>query len=138
MTKPRMVRAILIDPFACKVSEVEHDANDYTQMYPLLSHESMPVDTFTTIVSDLLQPGEAIFVDDDGLLKPCSRFFVFAGFHQPLAGKGLILGADRRGNTTAATSRLHTIEQAVIFVERTGTVLFRTNTPWQPPREIKP
>lgn len=132
-TKPRMVRAILIDPFACTVTEVEHDANDYRHIYALLSHESMPVDCFTAVHSEMLRDGEAIFVDDNGLLVPCDRFFVFAGFHQPLAGKGLILGSNKAGNTVAATSRLSIIQRCVIFAERIDDRLTATETRWVKP-----
>ena len=111
----RNVRAILIDPFACTVTEVEHDASDYRHIYTLLSHESMPVDCFTCAYSDRLQPGEAIYVDDNGLLKPCDRFFVFAGYPDPLAGKGLILGSDEDGETAAATSDLDSIRARIVF-----------------------
>src|SRR6187399_3262614 len=98
---PRIVKGILIDPFACTVTEVEHDASGIDGIYKLLSHESMPVNLFTTATSRALDDRDAIFVDDEGLLKPCSRFFVIRG-EQPYAGKGLILGADREGDTVSA------------------------------------
>lgn len=132
----RNVRAILIDPFACTVTEVEHDASNYQHIYTLLSHESMPVDCFTCVYSDHLAEGEVIFVDDNGLLKPCDRFFVFADYHQPLAGKGLILGSDEYGDTVAATSDLEAIRARVIFATPWGgrwglsNKLAKVTTPW--------
>lgn len=128
----RNVRAILIDPFACKVTEVEHDASDFRGIYALLSHEVHPVSTFTAAYSDMLRPGEAIFVDDNGLLNNPLRFFLFAGYHQPLAGKGLILGSDHEGETVGATSALLFIRRRVMFAEHVpGLGLVRTHAPWQ-------
>jgi hypothetical protein len=37
----KTIKAILIDPFACTVSEVEHDASEISGIYDLISHESM-------------------------------------------------------------------------------------------------
>jgi hypothetical protein len=35
------VKGFLINPFACTVTEVGHDADDYRDTYGLISHESM-------------------------------------------------------------------------------------------------
>ena len=69
-------------------------------------------------------------INSDGLLKSCERFFKFAGYAQPLAGKGLILGSDEEGETIGASSKLAVIKSAVMFAERRGNDLFQTNTPW--------
>jgi hypothetical protein len=128
----RDVRAILIDPFTCAVTEVEHDASDYRNIYSLISHEVHPVHCFTCAYSSWLRPGEAIFVDDNGLLNRPVRFFKFADYAQPLAGKGLILGSSKSGKTIGATSKLLTITSAVVFGERVpGVGVVQTNTPWQ-------
>jgi hypothetical protein len=125
-----MVRAILIDPFACSVTEVEHDADDYKSMYPLLSHESMPVGTFQLVSSAMLAPGDAVFVDEEGLLKPCERWFKIAGFQQPLAGKGLVVGSDTNGDTASARTSVEAVKMGTIFGELHGSRLTQTNTPW--------
>jgi hypothetical protein len=75
-------------PFTCTVSEVARDADKFRNVYNLISHEAHPVDCFTSAYSNDLQPGEAIFWDDNGLLNNPVRFFKFAGYVQPLAGKG--------------------------------------------------
>jgi hypothetical protein len=59
----RMVKGILIYPFACTVTEVEHDASDYQNIYPHLSHESMKVGMFEIV---RLDRGDAIYVDEEG------------------------------------------------------------------------
>jgi hypothetical protein len=98
------VKAILIDPFACKIEHVEVDGDDINTYYRVLSHESMPVTTFTTAYAGVLKGRDAIFVDDEGIMKNAERWFHMATGHQPFAGKGLIVGADRRGNAADAES----------------------------------
>jgi len=114
--KPRLVRAILIDAFKQEVREVQHNANDYTDIYRLLSHPTMPVDCVTCITHELLPKREAIFVDDSGLLKPCHAFFRLPGYTQFIAGNGLILGMDRDGETEAAFSDVADIRGITYFL----------------------
>jgi hypothetical protein len=133
MTRP--IKGILIDPFACTVTEVEHDASSINGIYRLLSHPSMPVSTFTIVQLD---DGDAIFVDDEGLLKTCDRFFVWAGYHQPIAGKGLILGSNRRGDSVSCEISVDDARAMVMFAERAvGASLIRTTTPWVAPAELE-
>lgn len=131
----RLVKGILIDPFACTVIEVEHDADDYKNIHRLISHETKTVDIFTCAYSDLLQPGEAVFVDDEGLLTPCDRFFMLNGHPtQPLAGKGLLLGSNGNGDTISASTSLECIKEQVMFLGRDAGRLVRVAIPWQPKR----
>ena len=129
MPKSRIVKGILIDPFACTVTEVEHDASGIDGIYKLLSHESMPVTCFATAPSRALDGNDAIFVDDEGLLKPCDRFFVIRG-EQPMAGKGLILGADREGDTISAVTSIVALRRVAFFLERAGSSLTMVFKPW--------
>ena len=123
------IRAILIDPFACTVTEIEHDASDYKNVYPLLSHETMPVRMFQIVrIGD---DGDAIFVDEEGLLKPCDRWFILRGFSQPLAGKGVVLGSDDEGETTSAKTSLITVRGLIRFAERQSRGLALTEQPWR-------
>jgi hypothetical protein len=81
---------------------------------------------------DMLKPGGAIFVDENGLINSPVSFFKFAGYAQPSAGKGLILGSDTNGETIGATSQLATIKAAVAFAEvHDGNHLVQTTTPWE-------
>ncbi len=105
------MRAILIDPFARTVTEIDHDNTSYRNIYPVLSHESMEVECFT--VATVLPNEDSLFVDDEGLLKDCQALFLFdgvkglcEGYPQPLAGKGLILGADEEGKSVDAKTPL--------------------------------
>jgi hypothetical protein len=126
----KLVKGILIDPFACEVTEIERDAHDFRTIYPLLSHETMPVSCFTTIA---LPGNDAIFVDDEGLLKVCDRWFQWKGYYRPLAGKGLILGSDENGYADATKTVLADARKRVKFLERISGGIWKVTTkPWVP------
>jgi hypothetical protein len=134
----RIVRAILIDPFACTVTETEYDGSKgLAEVYALLSHETMPVDLVTAAYSGHLQGRDVIYVDDEGLMKSPQRFFKYSGNPQPLAGKGLIVGTDADGNTISADTPRGYASMMVSFaeaLERNGEVgLYATRTPWSAP-----
>ena len=128
----RLVKGILIDPFACTVTEVEHDAESINNIYDLISHETMPVDCFTCAYARALAPGDAIFVDDEGPFKKPDRFFTYPGNPQPLAGKGLLLGSDIDGNTSSALTPIYLARIGVLFFRTTNNVhaLEETTEPW--------
>jgi hypothetical protein len=113
----RPITAILIDPYARTVSEVEHDAADYKQIYTLLSGEPHDVDTFAAVYPDDVPAGDALFVDDNGLLSsdPRRRFFRWKGYGQMLCGRALILGSDFKGDTVAPKTTLEQARAAVEF-----------------------
>lgn len=61
-----------------------------------------------------------LFVDEEGLLKldENSKFFLYDGFPQPLAGNGLILGLEaNEGETIATTLTLEEVAEKVIFAD---------------------
>ena len=68
-----------------------------------------PVTCFT---SGYVWPnGDTLYVDDEGLLKPGMRLFgIRRPDGQPLAGNGLIIGSDKRGNSVDAKSGLVDIQ----------------------------
>jgi hypothetical protein len=132
----RKVRAILIDPFACTVADVELDASYLADVHRQLSHEVHPVRSLALAYCPLLRVGEAIYVDNQGSLESPARFFRIAGLEPPLAGKGLILGTDKDGNTITASSSLELITAAVTFAEMRGGQLIPTYTPWKSGEEV--
>jgi len=120
----------LIDPFSCTVTEINLPYVDQQSIYPALSHESMKVDTFTIIHLD---QGDVVLVDVEGLLKPWDRFFMLASYHQPIAGKALILGSDGDGDTAPAKALLEMVKSQVAFLTNINGLLIRTVTPWALP-----
>jgi len=87
------MKAYLIDTPNRSITEVEY-SGDYKHIYELIE-----CSTFDCVRFD---KGDAVFVDDNGLINgPVYNFFGFKGYPNPLAGKGLILGSDEEGETTA-------------------------------------
>jgi hypothetical protein len=107
------MKAILIDPIERKVTEVDHDG-DYKQICKLIDCQ-----TFTAVYIDG-PPGDedsgrnAIFIDDEGLLNDPRYFFMWRGYPQPLAGKGLILGANEEADSCSTN---WTVEQVTAMVQ---------------------
>lgn len=129
-----MIKAILIDPFACEVKHVDLTGNDNSDdlasYYAALSHEIHPVGCFDVARARLLKGNDAIFIDDNGLLQPRERFFIHVGYHAPLAGKGLIVGATDSGKAISAQTDIKHVRRCVVFLERIGDSLHATTTPW--------
>jgi hypothetical protein len=112
---PRFVKALLIDPYQGTITEVDHDASDYQNIYALLSTEAKPVSTFEAYYAGgALPEGDAIFIDEEGRLKGPNTFFLFDG--QPLAGRGLVLGSDEKGDTQACKLTFDECAKRVEFV----------------------
>lgn len=108
------MRALLLDPTAGTVTEVDYDG-DYRSIYKLIDCE-----TFTTVGLD--DKGNTLFVDDEGLFRSMDSgefepFIIWRGYNQPLAGKGLILGTNEEGDSIATTLSLDYVTERVSFKE---------------------
>jgi len=101
------MKAILIDSVNREVKEV--DVTDYKSYYPLINCECFTVVNFG-------KDNDSIFVDDEGLLKDPENFFMFRGSN-PLAGNGLILGTDSKGESIAPKITLEQVKEAVKFLD---------------------
>lgn len=132
----RPITAILIDPFACKASPVGLDRDDLQTYYRALSHESMPVDRFEVFRPANLAAGDALFFDEEGKFKIAERGFIMPGLPEPIAGKGLIVGADRRGNSANVETNPAVIARYVRYLARVPGLpgWHETRDPWQPPQ----
>ena len=123
------MKAILIDPVAETVTEVEHDG-DYHQIYELLSDKEhgLNVGTFEIVRLGVKTPDDKIentlYVDENGLLNEPRYFFIYQGYHQPLAGRGLILGTtledetdvtDEGGKSIGTTLTVEEVRSRVAF-----------------------
>lgn len=121
------MKAILIDPVTQKVSEVEHNG-DYKEIYKLLSDPANDMNVRLFEIIDLGK-GETLFVDEEGLLHNPKFFFKWDTYRQPLAGRGLILGTNRAGDSTSTKLTVADVEKHVRytqmavegFVQETGT-----------------
>lgn len=103
------MKAYLIDAKAKTVTEADYNG-DYRHIYQLIG-----VDTFAVVCID--DSGNTVFIDDDGLLKDPRYFFTLAGYPQPLAGNGLVLGTDAGGESVAPTISIEDVRAMVSFLE---------------------
>ena len=109
------VRAILIDPIARTFREVRHNG-DYKQIYEYLSDKDNGLDV-TDFNSVMIDRRNIVWVDGEGLLKNPRYFFVWRGYHQPLAGRGLVLGTNEQGETIGTTWSMNMVRDHVRFTQ---------------------
>lgn len=108
------MRAILIDPYTCTVSEVEHNG-DFKHIYELIG-----CDCFTIVTID--RKGTSCFVDDNGLIEDIEskQFFSMPYYNgrgaHILAGKGLILGTDVEGASVSTDLSVADTSRIVAWV----------------------
>lgn len=105
--KPK-IRGILIDPFTQQVREVFF-RGDIKEIYALIG-----ADCFDTV---RVTRRDIIFVDDVGLVGDQSKqkYFKWADYPQPLAGKGLLAGITQEGDTTSPFLTLSEVQAKVSF-----------------------
>jgi len=109
-----MMRALLlIDPVTRTITEVEYDG-DSRNIALLLSdaEHGIKCSTFTAIYP---VDGLTIFVDADGLLNEPKYFFRHEGYAPPLAGRGLALGANGKGDSVAAPLTIDDLKPKITF-----------------------
>jgi len=110
------MKAILIDPVAQTVTEVEHDeSRSLESIYELIKADCFDVVTIN-------DQRDGIYVDDEGLFEENLYIFEYDAperLMQPLqlAGRGLILGCDDEGGRT--------IEATITVEEVLSRVRFR-------------
>ncbi|MGE5512376.1 MAG: hypothetical protein ACM31O_14105 [Bacteroidota bacterium] len=97
----------LIDPQQCSVTPAAYDG-DYRTIYRLCRFDLFTVVEFGS---------DALFVDDEGLLKQPRHFFALDGYQQPLAGCGLMLGTDEDGDSVAPLCSIEEVIASVHFYE---------------------
>jgi len=100
------MRAVLIDPFASTITEVDYDG-DYKSIYGLISGpnhygDEIAVDTFDVVGGWGPKGRDDLYVDDNGLFQSGQVFFTLDGYHQPLAGRALVLSHDDEGESIAS------------------------------------
>jgi hypothetical protein len=104
------MKAYLIDPTTKSISEVDFNG-DYRQIYTLIGPG---VTTFTTVMIN--DERDTIFLDDEGFLHSKNLgWFRTAGYHQLLAGKGLVLGTNDEGDSTEPSISLEELKNSISF-----------------------
>ena len=83
----------LIKPLERTLQRVQID--DYKSIYKAGGY-----DCFDAVVFN--NKNDTVFVDDEGLLKPinANNFFFIQGTAHPLCGNGVVLGCNRKGEST--------------------------------------
>lgn len=107
------MKAIHIDPTTKTVREIEipdpATGEHLSAIYAVLGCRAFDLVR--------LEGGDAVFVDDEGLLKDDpGPFFGLWGYPNPLAGHGLVLGADDDGNSCAPTVTVAEIEDWIVWL----------------------
>ena len=101
------MRTILIDPEARTIEELEFEGN-YQDI-----QKTIGCSCFTTLNLGG-ETNDAVFVDDEGLLKGSGFVFTLNG--HPLVGKGLIMGCDDEGESIGTTVKMSEVLGAVEWV----------------------
>ena len=103
------ITGYLIDPYTNSVKRVEVKG-DYKAIYPF-------IDCQTFDIARVENNGDGIYVDDEGLLTltPETRFFTYDGYPNPLAGKGLMLGCNRAGDSINVKLSLAAVTKKIKF-----------------------
>lgn len=97
------MQAYFIDAAARTVNQIE-TAGGLAEMYRLIGCELVQA-------VKIGNEGDALYVDEEGLLKPQAHLFHLMGHN--IAGNGLIVGTDDEGNDVDARMNLDTIRNAI-------------------------
>src|SRR5215469_1857860 len=99
----------LVSPLDLTVQRVR--VNDYRDIYKWIDAECFDC-------ARINEKGDAFFVDDMGLLvqRANGDFFKPRDYGQPLAGKGLLMGVDRHGESVAPSVSWETFKASDIVM----------------------
>jgi hypothetical protein len=114
------MRAILIDPTIegglVTEGDFDIDRTDVRSLYKILGVDNVER-------AGPLSNGDMVYVDGYGLLKATpGPFFIIQGWHQPLAGRGLLFSETRTGLIAPPRTPLRKAKTLVSFpnIELTG------------------
>ena len=96
------MKAILINPFNATIKETVY-TGDYKEIYDLVECR-----TFDCVYLD---NREVLYIDDEGLLIEETKYFSLN--NRIFAGKGLILGSDKDGETSDVGLTLQMVKDMV-------------------------
>lgn len=109
-----MSKAILINPYNKTIEMVDYDfGGSYLQISHLIGTEECVKPLFCAVDID---ETNTVYIDDEGLYRDTQAYFMWEGYHQPLQGKGLILGTDYdNGESIPTTLSLDEVKEKVSF-----------------------
>lgn len=109
-----MSKAILINPFNKTIEMVDYDfGGSYLQISHLIGTEECVKPLFCAVDID---ETNTVYIDDEGLYRDTQAYFMWEGYHQPLQGKGLILGTDYdSGESIPTTLSLDEVKEKISF-----------------------
>jgi hypothetical protein len=113
MSEPRLYRIILIDPEARMISELESSAT------LTVLHEEIGAETLSHFGLASFENGhiDVGWVDDAGLTREMPvHAFLLPTAKDPIAGKCVIIGADRYGETCSCQMPLAILRQDVTWL----------------------
>jgi hypothetical protein len=112
MSKPH--RAILIDPEARRITELETEIT-VAALHELIGAETL--DNFRLALFDEDGHVDMGWVDDGGLSRGLPiHAFLFPRAKDPVAGKCVIIGASRMGDTTSCRIPIEILRQDVTWL----------------------
>lgn len=108
------MKAIHINPKTQTIREIEIPAGGFDGHMTAI-YETLECELFDVV--RLESGNDGIFVDDEGLLKadPGPFFALWAG-HGPLAGHGLVMGADEQGNSCSPVVTVEELESRIVWL----------------------
>ena len=106
------MRAILIDPYARTITEIDHGGG-LADLYKILQVE--------LVCAVEISPKDTLWLDDEGFLAEGRPVFRIGDNAQPLAGRGLILGHTREGESAATVLPLALVTKAVKWTDLEST-----------------
>lgn len=89
-----MNHAFVIDPYAREIITIPRP-KDNREIYAAGGY-----DIFSCVYLEREANPDVLYIDDEGLFKKPLVFFCLTGFHQPLAGRGVVMGSDDEGDNT--------------------------------------
>ncbi len=130
-----MSKAILINPFNKTIEMVDYDfGGSYLQISHLIGTEECVKPLFCAVDID---ETNTVYIDDEGLYRETQAYFMWEGYHQPLQGKGLILGTDYdNGESIPTTLSLDEVKEKVSFQDNIQVAPSFTVTSFETDKEM--
>ena len=107
------MKAILIDSENFSVEEIDLKEDEFGEVDISEIHKHLKCSHFDVA---RIGNGDAIFVDDEGLLRSGTQpAFEHKGYHSLLVGNGVVLGCGSMGESQPPKSTLEEVREAIQF-----------------------